>query len=248
MSIIREFIVDSRDRISGTNEAFTITIPESLKCEKFQVKHVSIPNTFYNINSHNKYIDIIEPAGAGTEVSIALTEGFYLIDTLDTAITAALNGAGLTGTYDFTYNETIEKIIISTTNAVIFNILWNTGTHSTTNMKNLLGFVGTSDSTGATTYTGENLYNLGYESYILIKSSSIGQKRNIFMSSVVAMVQTTNSHGEYIFLRDIVLAPECIVADGYKTSLSFNLTFYNDLTVDLNGIPWSMILKLYCTT
>ena len=67
MSMQRIF-VDSRDAVTGDNEAFTITIPTSIVVpfESFAVVDtVSIPTSTYTINNHNNIVYWSETDGNG---------------------------------------------------------------------------------------------------------------------------------------------------------------------------------------
>ena len=53
-------VINSRDKISGTNSNFTIQLQDSISQEvlKILVKDVFVPNQFYNVDGDNNTLDL----------------------------------------------------------------------------------------------------------------------------------------------------------------------------------------------
>ena len=95
MSMQRIF-VDSRDAVTGDNEAFTISIPTSIVVpyESFAVVDtVIIPTSTYTINDMNRivYWSETDTNGQRTYFNKLLITGFYTPDTLKLELQRVLN-------------------------------------------------------------------------------------------------------------------------------------------------------------
>jgi len=240
MSIKKEFVIDSRDRIAGGDiENFSITVPEQLRVERIKLTSISVPATYYNVTDLNRNLDI-------NASSISIAAGQYLIDELITAIEAELPG------YTLTFSTLTDRLTISAADP--FSILFSTGAHATTNLRHLMGFSDV-DVVGLNTYTGDLSINLGGDPYILVKSDSICQVKNGVIHSddpidegIIGVIQCDSGcHGSTIFQKKLIYNPECIIRDGYATTIFLQLCFYGDIQLDLNGINWACTINLYCS-
>ena len=93
---MQRIFVDSRDAVTGDNEAFTISIPVSIVVpyESFAVVDtVIIPTSTYTINDHNRivYWSETDSNGQRTYFSNFLITGFYTPDTLKLEMQRLLN-------------------------------------------------------------------------------------------------------------------------------------------------------------
>lgn len=117
-------------------------------------------NGYYNsvftpitIDSTSNKIDFKEAAGnlVATVASAVYTTG----TALGAAVLAAMNTAG--GTYTGTgYSELSKKITIYRSDSTALSLLWNTGANKANSAGPKLGFVITSDDTGARSYLADN--------------------------------------------------------------------------------------------
>ena len=93
---MQRIFVDSRDAVTGDNEAFTITIPTSIVVpyESFAVVDtVIIPTSTYTINDQKKVVYWSETDGNGqrTYYNNPMITGFYTPDTLKLELQRVLN-------------------------------------------------------------------------------------------------------------------------------------------------------------
>ena len=128
---------DSSYKDSGTSSEFTVDLPETVQLEEnmlCQVHEVSIPHSWYSINSTNNNLyfrhQVIPPgviAGI-TYRKITIPEGNYTVNDLAQTIEIALNLAYDTGdrpnTYSISYNTSTNKYTFSSNySTVIFVVL-----------------------------------------------------------------------------------------------------------------------------
>ena len=93
---MQRIFVDSRDAVTGDNEAFTITIPTSIvvSYESFAVVDtVMIPTSTYTVNEQNRIVYWSETNSAGlrTYYNNLMITGFYTPDTLNLELMRVLN-------------------------------------------------------------------------------------------------------------------------------------------------------------
>lgn len=137
-----------------------------------------------SITAANSWLDINEGSGAVSVQVIATNKVFQIYDLgiyaeapseldydLCKLIENALNDSiALALTYTVSYSKSTRKITIAAGSN--FSILWNTGTHNTTNLGNALGYVITSDDTSANSFAADNeisgTANTSYESKLFV--------------------------------------------------------------------------------
>ena len=133
----KKVYIDSSYKVSGTSSDFTIDLPETVQLEEnmlCQIHEVSIPHSWYSINSTNNNLyfrhQVIPPgivAGI-TYRKITIPEGNYTANDLAQTIEIALNLVYDTGdrpnTYSISYNTSTNKYTFSSNYAtVIFVVL-----------------------------------------------------------------------------------------------------------------------------
>ena len=133
----KKVYIDSSYKVSGTSSEFTIDLPETVQLEEnmlCQIHEVSIPHSWYSINSTNNNLyfrhQVIPPgivAGI-TYRKITIPEGNYTANDLAQTIEIALNLVYDTGdrpnTYSISYNTSTNKYTFSSNYAaVIFVVL-----------------------------------------------------------------------------------------------------------------------------
>ena len=117
---MQKLYVDSRSRVSGTNESFDYALPYSitiLKESEMVVDQVVIPNSFYTVEkgvNDNIYVQE-ENFSPGTVWRRAvIPPGYYDVLSLCAGIETAMNtGRLLFGTYTCVYDTRIGKYIIT---------------------------------------------------------------------------------------------------------------------------------------
>jgi len=73
------------------------------------------------------------------------------------ALALAMNTVQTGETHTVTYSDTTGLFTIATTTSTIFSLLWSTGGNTANTVGDKIGFVVSSDDTGSTTYTSDNV-------------------------------------------------------------------------------------------
>lgn len=111
------------------------------------------------INANN-IINFLEPNEANVELSAQLSPGTYTYSELLVEIKTAMDAVGDLD-YTITVDRTSRLITISTTDT--FELLIGTGSQGGSSPFTLLGFTGSSDLTGLSSYTGDSASGDSYE-------------------------------------------------------------------------------------
>jgi hypothetical protein len=192
-------LIDSRDRISGTPEKFTVKLKTPIESyTTAYVKSVSIPLTFYNVTPYNYVISYTVGA---TPYGIAVPYGVYTIASLINYIN------DMTGELTFAYNTLTQR--------VSYQYL-NNGTTVNWTVENslgpLLGFLtNTSGGIGQSYISPYTLTGwLGPSRYV-IRSSAIAQGQSYpyyFMTQISNVIQSVN-----------LITSEAFVFQSYESSI-----------------------------
>ena len=110
----------------------------------------------FEITTSNNKFDIDEGSG---ELTATLEIGIYTPEQMADELKLQLDAAG-TKTYTVSFSRTTRKFTIACDSGT-FEVLIDTGTNASASPYDLLGFTGTSDLTGAGTYTSDSA--AGYE-------------------------------------------------------------------------------------
>jgi hypothetical protein len=168
-------VVNSRDKISGSNTDFTVQFNDSLSQEvlKIIVKEIYIPNQFYNVESEGKRKNntiVLNQNGLG-EVSAIIIEGQYNIDSLIVALKTAIDAVLVDGAIvTITKNNTTNTLIFTFTgSATIANN--NVSFIDTSLIKSLIGFDATIPQ--ATTLNMPYSWNLNELQYVQVHSPEL---------------------------------------------------------------------------
>lgn len=119
MSKEKLLVVNSKDRLTGTNGDFEVLFNDS-SCQqviKCLVKDVFVPNLFYNINDGNNTLEFKQNAEANQIVTVPV--GQYSIDQLITQLTASIDTKLIDGaTVTITKHPTLYNLVFTFTGAV----------------------------------------------------------------------------------------------------------------------------------
>ena len=119
MSKEKILVINSKDRISGTNGDFEVLFNDS-SCQqviKVLCKDVWIPNLFYNINGGNNTLEFKQNAQANQIVTVPV--GQYSIDQLITQLKASIDIKLIDGaTVTITKHPTLYNLIFTFSGAV----------------------------------------------------------------------------------------------------------------------------------
>lgn len=130
---------------------------------------------FVVVAGTNAKIDFKDTSAATKAGTVAA--GSYTGATLATAVAAAMNAAGGTGTFACSYSTSTLKFTISESGGPTnFEILWNTGTNKAISIHTLLGYSDAADDTGAATYASDTACtgSGAYQHTLEIKDSTDG--------------------------------------------------------------------------
>ena len=136
----KKVYIDSSYKVNGTSSEFTIDLPETVQLEDnmlCQIHEVSIPHSWYSINSTNNNIywrhQVIPPgviAGV-TYRKVTIPEGNYtavdLAQTIQIAINLLVDTNDRPNTYSLSYNTSTNKFTISSNYATVIFVLLTDG-------------------------------------------------------------------------------------------------------------------------
>lgn len=245
-------IINSQDRTSGTSSNFTINSANNIRLngrKRIKLKHVSIYNTFYNINNNNNKIDFTENA---TNKTTTLTNGYYTATSLATHIgTAMTTTSGGFAVFTASYSTTTRKMAISSTQN--FRLLFSSGTSTSSSPYRELGFTDTNginavDTAVSTSATGNNHVNLGLPLTIYItinnwNGSNIKDTSGTFTSFAIPINASSgeiiNFNGDEI--QQIIDIPPTV---NIVSQLRITLSSINNRALDLNNSEWNMVLEI----
>ena len=108
---------------------------------------------FY-VDSTNQYLPF-KAASGGPEIDAVIPANYYTLQSLCTAIAAAMNSADPSNTYsvtiDRTFSSNLQNRITISTNGSYLSLLFLSGTVASASIRDMISF-GHSDYTGATSY------------------------------------------------------------------------------------------------
>lgn len=265
-----KYIFDSQNRYSGTNNHCNFVIPSPVLTTKaFEISHIEIPHTMFNINSNNnmiKWSDATPTANTST-----IPPGNYSIDELLTEIGTQMTADTSDGlTYTATKTTITKKITITNSGPSVFSLNWDF-TPATFQLAKLLGmtltgteaeFYGDFGIAGVfpssqSSYTGTNNYWSAFPRNVYIRSN-LGYKTKEQISRAVVLNSTNNniSQAQYGLIRKIPL--NTVYGDSIVVSPSLNTEIYQFKNsgqissvdfqllddyfneIDLNGQSWSI--------
>ena len=169
-------VINSRDKISGTNSNFRVQFQDSISQEvlKILVKDVFVPNQFYNVDGDNNTLDLNQNS-LGL-VQAIVTPGQYNIDelivVLKTAIDAVLIGGVMVA---ITKNTNTNQLTFTFTGGVPAND--NVSFLDTSTIKELIGFSATIPEN--TILTMPNPWNLNPLQYVQIHSQALASNHGM---------------------------------------------------------------------
>lgn len=233
--------IDSKNRTSGTNENFTVTLNSSVgKVKQVELISTEIPFTFYIVNSSNN--DIVWNNGA-TYYRATVTPGSYTANAFTTVLQTAMNSqmAGFTITYQREFYN------LKFVNSAAFQ-LQLTNVQGTSTMSTLIGL--SADTALATTVTPQNVINLSGTKYLMIKSQALTKPKivrpflNTVQESVLYKISIAGNPGDILVEKNLYTNPLKYGVRQIIKTIDFQLVDDQDQQVDLNGSSWSMTVNL----
>lgn len=259
---IQRFIFDSFLRYSGSNNKPRFIIPNTgIKAKHCYINNISIPHTFYNINSNNNTVTWVD-ASAAAQTSV-IPVGNYSLSEILTELGTQMTADTSDGlTYTATVNSKTSKTTITNSGPSVFSFTYNASVGCPCFLT-LLGFFEVESEqqflgdynriaalTGASSYTSNSSYFVSIRN-IYIKSNLARQAvnynsfsytyRNSGINDIIANIPVTSSYGDLLTQE----APNHIIKYDIKnsniTELEFELVSDDSYkTIDLNGRAWTI--------
>ena len=229
---------DSADRLShssASNPKFNIDDNFRVRTPRMHVESVTIPYTFYTVDSTNDTIFYNED-GATTTNSMTITHGVYTSTTFASTL-QTLWTTDATATVTVTESTVTNKFTIASDGAT-FQILL-----SGTTARYLLGL--SADKTGATSYVMDNVFDMtGGRHNIYVHSDltrAFYSSIHTSETSVMAIVPVNASTGSILHHHSNT-EQEFPLSSFPRSQITFELKDRFDNTIDLQGLNWSITL------
>lgn len=229
--------IDSKNRASGTNENFVVTLSEPVeRVKNIDVVSIEIPFTFYVVNSSTNTLAFTVGA---TPYTITVTPGNYDVITF-TQLLQQLMVAAVAG-FSVSYSSSSYKLTFS--NASSFELKYSTST-----IAPIIGL--TADSGAGTSFTCQATINLSGPNYVFVKSTVLVQPkvRKPFAESkedtILYKSQIPTGPGSTLLEKNLFPVPIRYGTRQRIQTFDLSLTDPDGTVLDLNGQRWSMTLVL----
>ena len=272
----KKVYIDSSYKVSGTPSDFTIDLPETVQLEDnmlCQIHEVSIPHSWYSINSTNNNIywrhQVIPPgviAGI-TYRKVTIPEGNYtavdLAQTIQIAINLLVDTGDRPNTYSLSYNTSTNKFTISSNYATAIFVLLTDGEvaplagsfsdpvdiNNLSSMNRVIG--NTTPATDA--YTNVAPYTSNFVDLVPFKSlylhcneiSNYNQLTVAGNSSIVKKINVTVPYLGVINDNELSSVDYIDVSGNMLRRLNFRLTNNLNQVVNLNNVDISFTLTFF---
>ena len=223
-------LLDTKNRDSGSISNSRFNIQKIANVKSIEVLDVHLFNTEYTIRNSNRTIFWNDGVDRQANISKAQYDG----TTLASAVQTALNSVG--SGYTVSYNEDTLKITISNASAFVLK----TGT-TTNSIWTTLGFNTGTDSSSATSHTGDNVIKLTSKYYYITSNIVDSTHINDDLPDNILLVLGNNQNFGNLLTRD---SPQ-IIPSADTTIDRIALKLYNDSDefVETNGIDYSILLR-----
>lgn len=242
--IFSEYLFDSRRRSSGTasNPVFTFAAPTTVTT--IQVIELEIPVSWYVINSGNNKLDFND----GAARTATITPGNYTRSSLAPEIKAAMEAVSA-----LTFTVTIDRnsLIVTIAATGPFSILLVTGPNAPTgtgmSIEKVIGFA-RADTGSAVSHSGSSPINLAGENYIFVTSpiitgtSIITPVGNSDLTNALGRLQVVSPPSS--IMQQNRPGKEVYIGKENVATIEFGLRFQDNTDVDLNGLDWSILVRL----
>lgn len=239
--MLKELIFNSARTSNTSNPTFTLRSPVYVYA--YRVKSVSIPFSFYMVNSTNNTIAFRESAD-GTNRIATLPVGNYDASTILSALGTALSATG-TQTYTVTYDEVSGRLTISAPGN--FKIL---SASNGSTAWNVLGIDQYNDTaTGISTVKLPHYVDFSFNSSILLCSNALSSEDVIYSSdeskAVVSNIPADapagavihwENHGGFLLFEESIQQVDFLLLDSATGQ-----------PIDLNGGAFTVTLSILTT-
>ena len=272
----KKVYIDSSYKVSGTTSEFTIDLPETVQLDEnmlCQIHEVSIPHSWYSINSTNNNIywmhQVIPPgviAGI-TYRKVTIPEGNYtavdLAQTIQIAINLLVDTVDRPNTYSLSYNTSTNKFTVSSNYATVIFVLLTDGEIAplagsfsdpvdVNNLSSINRVIGnTTPATDA--YTNVAPYTSNFVDLVPFKSlylhcneiSNYNQLTVAGNSSIVKKINVTVPYLGVINDNELSSVDYIDVSNKLLRRLNFRLTNHLNQVINLNGVDISFTLTFF---
>lgn len=243
MHSIRELVINSKDRTSGTPTEFKIAIPAIEGLKRFSLQYVNLPNTLFNIDDTNNAIYYSRGGARGTTIA----PGAYSITDLLAELGDAMTLADGLGVYTVSYDPILMAITIECTLAFTLDLSITTNT-----IWYVLGWevplIPGVNTTSALSHTAPYSVRLDFPSELFLTINELGEAnvasnsgtRGNFLVPLSVISQFNEIYTKYTRFD----AERTYTYGNTLTQFSVKLTKANGDLVDMNGADWSFCLAL----
>ena len=191
MSGNQDIVIRSRNRKSGTQNAFTVNLTSGLNQGSYiEITDITIPNLWHNIDSYNNTIVFND----GSLRTATITSGYYSNASLLTALAAAMQVAS--GVTTFTAAQNSSSLLTTITGSNTFTINFALST-----IAYVLGFPTTGSSSSSLTQTSTQAMVLN-PLYLLLRITEIDSGRvtdtNYVSATLKVPILSSNQQVNYI--------------------------------------------------
>ena len=230
--------IDSKDRISGTSENFTIRFNKQFNnVNKIIVDNIIIPNSIYTVDATNNTLYFFDASSR----SCVLTSGVYTSVNLASEIQTKMNASTTGRTYTVSFNSTTNKMTLTVSTGTFYLDFTNS-----TSPAILMGFNALSLTSTLSSFTSTNSVNLSIP-YLTIKISDLTTNITTANSSdfnvVVPFKSNTGEINYFSSNSDFVMVNNINIDFNFNV-LKIKLIRNNGNDVYLNGLDWSMLLRI----
>ena len=191
MSGNQDIVIRSRNRKSGTQNAFTVNLTSGLNQGSYiEITDITIPNLWHNIDSYNNTIVFND----GSLRTATITPGYYSNASLLTALAAAMQVASGVTTFTAAQNSSTLLTTITGSNTFTINFALSTIAY-------VLGFPTTGSSASSLTQNSTQAMVLN-PLYLLLRITEIDSGRvtdtNYVSATLKVPILSSNQQVNYI--------------------------------------------------
>ena len=227
--------IDSRDKVSGTTNNFTVQLPSAIHSAKeIVLEMVAFPNTSYIVNEYNDRVYINNTYGL-------IEHAVYDYLTLAAAVDAAIATTSYAGVTTTTYD--VSQYMYTITGTIPFDLKWQKEENSAAE---LLGF-DNYNHMGLSAYTSDfaTSVSLPYFVFIDIPEFSSNVRLSDGTTATFALVSSVISGEITYHLTSTHYRPVNTHGSLHNFQhLNIRLKSRNNRDLDLRGAHWGFVLRI----
>jgi len=234
------YLIDSKDRISGSSHRFSIQCRPGIEpIKQIKLCGVSLPLTNYIIDASNQNIYFSD----GTNYIGVLTPGVYDYTTILAEIKSAMEATAYAGTITATYSLTSFKFTV----AGSVNFAFTFGTNTTNSAAYILGF-DDEDTIIAASHMGDDVAHLSIPPYFFINVDNFSTQSSTSNGEICTFIIFSQNNSGYVNFHwnktHYSLNIEGPPSREPLQIINVNLKMRGGNYFNLNNTDWSMLLEL----